>query len=89
MGYADEGYRGRKRVLHPRMGRAAGAMAVLEHDFHLPGHWQQEWRDNRFKRLLWQSLGPEEHDAANEPAAAEPANTIDDAERGAVRTFPS
>jgi hypothetical protein len=89
MGYADEGYRGRKRVLHPRMGRAAGAMAVLEHDFHLPGHWQQEWRDNRFKRLLWQSLGPEELAAAEPAAARQPANTIGDAERGAMRTFPT
>ena len=58
MGYADDGYRNRKRILHPQMGRAAGAMTVLEHDFHLPQRWEQEWRDNRFKRLLWHSLGP-------------------------------
>ncbi|GAB0119875.1 hypothetical protein [Acidisoma sp. 7E03] len=58
MGYADEGYRTRKLRLHPEMQRAAGAMAVLEHDFHLPGHWPQEWRDNRLRRALWQALGP-------------------------------
>ena len=69
MGYADEGYRDRKRVLHPQMGRAAGAMAVLEHDFHFPGHWRQEWRDNRFKRSLWQSFGPAE--AANSEGSGE------------------
>ena len=63
MGYADDGYRNRKLVLHPQMGRAAGAIAVVEHDFHVPAHWQQAWRDNRFKRLLWQSLGPDEHRA--------------------------
>ena len=65
MGYADDGYRNRKRILHPQMGRAAGAMTVLEHDFHLPQRWEQEWRDNRFKRLLWHSLGPAE-DATSE-----------------------
>ena len=59
MGYADESYRDRKRALHPQMGRATRAMAVLEHDVHFPGHWRQEWRDNRFKRSLWQSFGPE------------------------------
>ena len=58
MGYADDGYRDRKRILHPHMKRAAGAVAVLEHDFHLPERWRQEWRDTRFKRVLWQSLTP-------------------------------
>ncbi len=60
MGYADEGYRERKLRLHPEMQRAAGAAAaVIEHDFQLPGHWRQDWRDNRFRRALWQGLGPQ------------------------------
>lgn len=58
MGYAEEGYRARKERLHPEMQRAAGAAAVLEHDFQLPGHWQQAWRDRRLRRELWQALGP-------------------------------
>jgi hypothetical protein len=59
MGYADEGYRERKLRLHPEMQRAAGASAVIEHDFQLPGHWPQDWRDNRLRRALWQMLGPQ------------------------------
>ena len=59
MGYADDGYRDRKHNLHPQMARAAGATALLEHDFHLPERWRQEWRDTRFKRILWRSLAPE------------------------------
>jgi hypothetical protein len=59
MGYADEGYRDRKRILHRQMARAVGATALLEHDFHFPERWRQEWRDTRFKRILWQSLAPE------------------------------
>lgn len=59
MGYADEGYRQRKLRLHPEMQRAAGAAAVLEHDFQLPGPWPQDWRDNRLRRALWRALGPQ------------------------------
>lgn len=88
MGYADEGYRNRKRVLHPQMEHAAGALTVLEHDFHLPGHWRQAWRDNRFKRLLWQSLGPEDQVGPNEGTQlAEGPNTNRYVEGGAVRSL--
>jgi hypothetical protein len=57
MGYADEGYRERKARLHPEMQEAAGATSVIEHDFQMPAHWQQEWRDKQFRRELWQQLG--------------------------------
>ena len=60
MGYGDQGYRDRKERLHPQMRQAAGALAVIAHDFHEPGHWQQEWRDNRFRRDLWRGLGGQE-----------------------------
>ena len=64
MGYAEEGYRERKLRLHPEMQRASGAAAaVLEHDFHLPGRWRQDWRDNRLRRALWQTLGPQGEEA--------------------------
>ena len=59
MGYADEGYRERKLRLHPEMQRAAGADALLGHDFQLPGHWRQDRRDNRLRRALCQVLGPQ------------------------------
>ncbi len=62
MGYSDQGYRERKARLHPEMQRAADAGAVINHDFHEPGHWQQEWRDNRFRRELWRILGNQEED---------------------------
>jgi hypothetical protein len=62
-GYADEGYRARKLRLHPEMQRAAGAAVVLEHDFQRPGHWRQDWRDNRLRRALWQALGPQGEEA--------------------------
>ena len=57
MGYADEGYRERKARLHPEMQEAADAASVIEHDFQMPAHWQQEWRDKQFRRELWQQLG--------------------------------
>jgi hypothetical protein len=57
MGYADEGYRARKARLHSEMQHAAGAEAVVEHDFHLPCQRPQDWRDNRLRRALWQALG--------------------------------
>jgi hypothetical protein len=60
MGYSDQGYRERKARLHPEMQRAADAVAVITHDFHEPGPWQQEWRDNRFRRNLWRILGNQE-----------------------------
>lgn len=63
MGYRDLGYRERKERLHPRMQHAADAAAVITHDFHEPGHWQQEWRDNRFRRDLWRELGEREDDS--------------------------
>jgi hypothetical protein len=59
MGYADEGYRQRKLRLHPEMKHSADAGAVIEHDFHLPGHWPQDWRHNRLRRALWQAFGPQ------------------------------
>ena len=62
MGYSDQGYRERKARLHPEMQRAADAGAVINHDFHEPGHWQQEWRDNRFRRELWRILGNQDED---------------------------
>jgi hypothetical protein len=88
MGYADDGYRNRKRVLHPQMARAAGAMAVLEHDFHVPAHWHQAWRDERFKRLLWQSLAPDEHHAGTgEVQTRDRSQASGNAVTSAVRTF--
>jgi hypothetical protein len=29
---------------------------VLEHDFHVPEHWRQEWRDNKLSRELWKQF---------------------------------
>jgi hypothetical protein len=57
MGYADKGYRERKARLHPEMLDAAGASAVIKHDFQFPAHWQQDWRDKQFRRELWRQLG--------------------------------
>lgn len=56
MGYRDAGYRERKLRLHPQMQAAVGAAAVIEHDFHQPAHWRQDWRDNRLGRELWKVL---------------------------------
>ncbi|MDE1905788.1 MAG: hypothetical protein KGH75_04990 [Rhodospirillales bacterium] len=62
MGYADEGYRERKARLHPEMQNAASASSVINHDFQIPAHWQQDWRDRQFRRELWRHLGGPKND---------------------------
>lgn len=50
MGYADEGYRTRKVRVHAALSAALDGAPVVEHDFHLPPRWDQDWRDKRFRR---------------------------------------
>ena len=67
MGFADEGYRARKARLHPIMSAALGGAPVVPHDFHVPAHWTQAWRDNKFWRdARWALTGPQ--DRATGPA---------------------
>jgi hypothetical protein len=62
MSYADSSYRERKERLHPLMRDALGAETVIAHDFHMPEHWRQEWRDNKLSRDLWKQLVTEGQD---------------------------
>jgi hypothetical protein len=56
--------------------------------FIFPAHWQQAWRDNRFKRLLWQSFAPEEHGAGTGTSGTrDRLHAAGDAETGALRNF--
>ncbi len=50
MGYADEDYRTRKVRVHAALSTALAGAPVVEHDFHLPVSWEQDWRDKRFRR---------------------------------------
>lgn len=50
MGYADEGYRSRKVRVHAAMSAALDGAPVVEHDFHRPPGWPQDWRDGRLRR---------------------------------------
>lgn len=56
MGYADEGYRTRKVRVHVALSAALDGAPVVEHDFHLPPTWQQDWRDKRFRRDVYRAV---------------------------------